>query len=149
MMPDIIINGMEMPSGCRACKLNNDTICALINGCVYDETDGSTRRPDCPLRPAPEWISVESRPMDEDERKEWSERLGYDIEYEDAVIYVSQLPEDGQEVLVYKKWGGVSIDKFEHDPDYGVSFEENGDMDGIVAWMPLPEPPKGGDGDGK
>ena len=53
-MPDVIIKGMEMPSGCRACKLNNDTICALINGCVYDETDGSTRRPDCPLNPAPE-----------------------------------------------------------------------------------------------
>ena len=60
-MADIIIKGMEMPSGCRECKLNNDTICALINGCAYDETDGSTRRPDCPLRPAPEWISAEER----------------------------------------------------------------------------------------
>lgn len=24
----------------------------------------------------------------------------------------------------------------------GCYFEENGDMDGIIAWMPLPEPPK-------
>lgn len=38
------------------------------------------------------------------------------------------------------------IDKFENDPDYGCSFEENGDMDGIVAWMPLPEPWKGEEG---
>ena len=89
------------------------------------------------------WQMIQTRPMDEDERKEWSEKLGYDIEYEEAVIYTGPLPDDGQEVLVYKHpWGGISIDKFEEDPDYGCSFEENGDMDGIVAWMPLPEPPK-------
>jgi len=90
----------------------------------------------------PKWIPLKTRPMDEEERKEWSEKLGYDIDYDEAVIYVSQLPDDGQEVLVYSKYGGVSIDKFSDDPDYGCSFEENGDMDGIVAWMPLPEPPK-------
>lgn len=88
------------------------------------------------------WIKIESRPMTEEERKEWSERIGYDIEYEDAIIYTSELPDDGQEVLVCNKWGRVWIDTFSNDPDYGVGFEENGDMDGIVAWMPLPEPPK-------
>lgn len=93
----------------------------------------------------PKWIPIESRPMDEEERKEWSERIGYDIEYEDAVIYTSKLPDDGQEVLVCNKWGHVWIDTFSNDPDYGVGFETNGDMDGIVAWMPKPkpyEPPK-------
>ena len=45
----ILIPDMEMPSGCNLCRLNNDTICMLINGCIYDETNGSTRRPDCPL----------------------------------------------------------------------------------------------------
>lgn len=40
---------MEMPEGCNSCLLNNDTICVLINGCIFDETNGSTRRPDCPL----------------------------------------------------------------------------------------------------
>ena len=88
------------------------------------------------------WIPIKTRPMDDDERKEWSAKLGYDIEDEEAVIYVSQLPDDGQDVLVCKKWGGVSIDTFGYDPDYGVFFEENGDMDGIIAWMPLPAPPK-------
>ena len=87
-----------------------------------------------------EWIPITTRPMDEEERKEWSEKLGYDIEYEDAVIYDSQLPDDGQEVLVCSMYGRMFVDKFENDPDYGCSFEENGDMDGIVAWMPLPEP---------
>ena len=88
------------------------------------------------------WIPIKTRPMDEEERKEWSEKLGYDIEYDEAVICVSQLPDDGQEVFVYSKYGGVSKDTFSNDPDYGCSFEENGDMDGIIAWMPLPEPPK-------
>jgi hypothetical protein len=89
------------------------------------------------------WIPIKTRPMDAEERAEWSEKLGYDIEYEDAVIYTSQLPDDGQEVFTCSRWGNVRIDKFENDPDYGCSFEENGDMDGIVAWMPLPEPWKG------
>ena len=88
------------------------------------------------------WIKIKSRPMTEDERKEWSEKVGYDFEYNEAVIYCSQLPDDGQRVLVYSKYGGVGIDTFENDPDYGCCFEDNGDMDGIIAWMPLPEPPE-------
>lgn len=92
-----------------------------------------------------EWIKIESRPMTEEERKEWSENFVFDIEDEYAIIYTSKLPDDGQEVLVCNKWGRVWIDTFSDDPDYGVGFEENGDMDGIVAWMPKPkpyEPPK-------
>lgn len=88
------------------------------------------------------WIPVKSRPMDEEERIEWSERLGYDIEYEEAVIYVSQLPDDGEEVLTCDRYGTIRKDTFSNDPDEGCYFEENGDMDGIVAWMPLPKPYK-------
>lgn len=88
------------------------------------------------------WILFKTRPMDEDERIEWSERIGYDIAYEDAVMYTSPLPDDGQRVLIYSKWGTVDIDTFENDPDYGCGFEEHGDMDGIIAWMPLPDPPE-------
>lgn len=85
------------------------------------------------------WIPIESRLMDEDERKEWSKKLGYELEDDEAVIYMS-LPDDGQEVLTCNRYGHIRIDIFENDPDYGCCFEENGDMDGIVAWMPLPEP---------
>lgn len=85
-----------------------------------------------------EWIPVKTRPMDDEERREWSEKLGYDIEYDEAVLFVSQLPDDGQEVLTCDKWGRVRLDTFFDDD--GCYFEENGDMDGIVAWMPLPEP---------
>ena len=97
------------------------------------------------LSSAQQWIPIKTRPMDEEERVEWSEKLGYDIEYEEAVIYTSQLPDDGQEVLTCNRYGTVRIDKFENDPDYGCSFEENGYMDGIVAWMPLPNPWRGKD----
>ena len=93
----------------------------------------------------PKWIKIESRPMTEEERKEWSEHIGYDIEYENAIIYTSKLPDDGEEVLVCNKYGHIWLDTFDNDPDYGVGFETNGDMDGIVAWMPKPkpyEPPK-------
>ena len=98
------------------------------------------------LPSAQRWIPIKTRPMDEEERDEWSEKLGYDIKYDEAVIYTSQLPDDGQEVLTCSQYGTVQIDRFENDTDYGCSFEEIGDMDGIVAWMPLPEPWKGGAG---
>lgn len=53
-MADILIRGMKMPMGCAECRLNNDTICVLINSCIYDESNGYTRRPDCPLTALPE-----------------------------------------------------------------------------------------------
>ena len=96
-----------------------------------------------PAQPEQRWIPVKSRPMDEEERKEWSEKVGYELEGDDAVIYTSQLPDDGQECIVCTKWGNVFIDTFQNDPDYGCCFEEHGDMDGITAWMPLPKAWKG------
>lgn len=50
----VLITTVDMPSGCRECKLNRDTICSVLDSCVYDETNGSTRRPDCPLVEVPE-----------------------------------------------------------------------------------------------
>lgn len=92
----------------------------------------------------PKWIKIESRPMDEEERKYYREHYGYDLDDREAVIYCCQLPEHGQEVLVCNEYGQIWLDTFDDDPDYGVGFETNGDMDGLVAWMPLPEPPKEG-----
>lgn len=94
----------------------------------------------------PQWITFESRPMDDEEREYYSEMSGFDMD-DDAVIYCSQLPEDGQEVLVCNKYGSVWQDIFCNDPDYGVGFETHGDMDGIVAWMPMPEPYKPKEGE--
>lgn len=89
----------------------------------------------------PRWIPFESRPMDDEEREYYSEMTGFDMS-DDAVMYCSKLPEDGQEVLVCNKYGSVWQDIFCNDPDYGVGFETHGDMDGLVAWMPMPEPYK-------
>lgn len=92
------------------------------------------------VQPEPKWRPIKARPMDEKERQEWSEKLGYDIEYEEAIIYAN-LPDDGEEVLICYKWGNVCIDTFRQED--GCYFEDNGDMDGVIAWMPLPEPYKG------
>ena len=92
----------------------------------------------------PVWIPITTRQMTEEERKEWIEKFGYDLEDDEAVVFTSQLPEDDQVVLTLNRYKVINIDTFENDPDYGCSFYENGDMDGIVAWMPLPEPPKDG-----
>lgn len=92
------------------------------------------------VRGVGKWIPFETRPMDDEEREHWSTQLGYDIPEEEAVIFCSTLPDDGQEVLVCNKWGHVWIDEFQNDPDYGVGLEMNGDMDGVLAWMPLPKP---------
>lgn len=92
--------------------------------------------------PAQEWIPITTRPMTEDERKEWSEQLDFNISDDEEAIIYCNLPDDGQRVLVYHKYSGeVGIDTF-FDDDEGCYFEENGDMDGITHWMPLPEPPK-------
>ena len=118
-------------------------------GTYYHLPNGDTAIPIIDIEHAPtieerktEWIPVKARPMDDEERKEWSEKLGYDLEDDEAAIYTS-LPEDGQECIVCTKWGNVFIDTFRNDPDYGCYFEEHGDMDGITAWMPLPKPWKG------
>ena len=86
------------------------------------------------------WIPIVSRPMDEEERKEWSERLGYEMDKDEAVIYTSPLPDDGDEVITCDRYGHVIIDTFCEDE--GCYFETPGDMDGIVAWQPKPEPYK-------
>lgn len=88
----------------------------------------------------PKWIPITTRPMNTEERLEWEEEQGFVLEDDDAWIYTSQLPDDGQEVLVCGRYGAVWIDKFMNDPAYGCWLAETGDLDGIVAWMPLPKP---------
>lgn len=93
-----------------------------------------------------EWIPITKRPMTEDERKEWSENLDFNINDDEAIIYCN-LPDYGQRVLVYNKYSGeVGIDTY-IDYDGGGYFEDNGEIDGITHWMPRPEPPKEGEGE--
>ncbi len=45
----ILIKGAKLPSGCVRCYFSEDSRCALIVGCDYDETNGTKRRTNCPL----------------------------------------------------------------------------------------------------
>ena len=94
----------------------------------------------------PKWIPVKMRPMDSQEREYWEDQFGEKLEDEDAVMFDCPMPEDRQEILVsYRKW--ISMDKCEIDGGcYGL--EGNGDWEDVIAWMPLPEPYKGGEEDG-
>lgn len=84
-----------------------------------------------------QWIPIKMRPMDEEEREYWEDHFGYELADEDAVLFDCKMPDDGQEILVsYHKW--ISMDKCEVD-DGCYGLEGNGDWDGVVAWMPLPE----------
>lgn len=111
----------------------------------YENVEGE----DCGERPTGEWIPVKYRPMTTEERKEFAEHYG--IEYCDTADEKAldcPMPEDGQEILISTKWG-VCTDVADNDIDcdgyntYGL--EGNGDWDGVLAWMPLPEPYKKGE----
>lgn len=88
-----------------------------------------------------EWIPITYRPMDEEEYDEFRSKFG-EIPIENRKMFSCQLPDDDQEILVCSKWGHVFTDRCEYDSEYGYGLESNGDWDGIIAWMPLPEPYK-------
>ena len=50
----VLIKGAKPPSGCRWCYFNEDSKCALIVGCDFDDTNGTKRRKDCPLIELPD-----------------------------------------------------------------------------------------------
>lgn len=85
-----------------------------------------------------EWKAITKRPMTDEEIQEFNERAEYEITKDEAFIY-ENLPEDLAQVLVCTKHGYISIDTFCEDYD-GCYFEDAGDMETYIAWMPLPEP---------
>lgn len=128
----VIIDGMRMPEGCFECKFvafyPSRAYCLASRGVFYEGIDiFQNSRPDwCPLRPAPEWISVKDR---------LPESAGY-------YLCLDRLPGGTRYVDIMRhcnngKWG-------EYDPDYGdeVGFVYT---DSVTYWMPMPELPKGGD----
>jgi hypothetical protein len=86
------------------------------------------------------WRVITKRQMTFVEKKDYAESIGWEIAEEDAFIY-GNLPEDGNEVLVCTWYGHIYIDTLYSD-DQGCYFEDAGDMEGVIAWMPLPEPYK-------
>lgn len=87
-----------------------------------------------------EWIPIAYRPMDEEEYEEFRREVG-ELPVEHRKMFSCHMPEDDQEILICTPWGGVSQDRCAID-EYGYALEYQGDWDGVVAWMPLPEPYK-------
>lgn len=50
----IKVKGVKPPNGCVWCYFNDDSRCALIVGCDYDNTNGAQRRENCPLIELPD-----------------------------------------------------------------------------------------------
>ena len=90
---------------------------------------------------AQEWIPVKYRPMTAEERKRFEEEYiyGYELEDDEALMFDCEMPEDGQEILVSCRYGRVDEDICQYDGEF-YGLEGNDDWDGIIAWMPLPEP---------
>lgn len=89
------------------------------------------------------WIPITTRPCTEEEFEEWREIFGEGIEREEFPYFTCKMPEDGQEILVCTKYG-VYMDVCSCDEYNSIGLESNGDWDGVLAWMPLPEPYKKG-----
>jgi hypothetical protein len=90
-----------------------------------------------------QWIPVTYRPMTEEEEKELCEKLGIEegsLEDWEKRVFTCHLPDDGQEILTsFGRYVQEDICSWD---EYGCGLENNGDWDGIDAWMPKPEPYK-------
>lgn len=89
------------------------------------------------------WIPITYRTMTEEEEKEFCVELGIkegSLEDWEKRVFTCHLPDDGQEILVsYGKYVQEDICSWD---EYGCGLENNGDWDGVDAWMPKPEPYK-------
>lgn len=88
-----------------------------------------------------EWIPVKWRNPTEEEKREQIEKYGEWFPMADF-----RAPEDGQDILVtatyfYKgeRHTVVMADTVSNDGEM-MGLEVNDDWEGILAWMPLPEP---------
>ena len=128
-MADVIVKGMEMPKACGCCcfcTLVPDGDECAINCAIV--TEYQKRPNDCPLRPAPEWTSVD---YNNPETLPCTEK---------AILYCAFGRSVGEGC--YRGFDG------EHHvwKMYAVAGT-HWDYE-VTHWMPLPEPPEGGDGDG-
>ena len=81
-----------------------------------------------------EWIPFTRRPMTEEEQKDYPNC---------TFMFDCVLPDDGDEILVSNR-RFVWMDVFCSDVD-GCYLDGGDDIDEDMAWMPLPEPYKGGE----
>lgn len=85
------------------------------------------------------------RPIDADNHFEWIPIIreisrGYEEDGypEGMTIIVSEMPEEGEDVLISDRRGWVEINRFLSDDD-GLYLDDGYDLDMVNAWAPLPE----------
>lgn len=81
------------------------------------------------------WHKVKRRPMTKDEKQEYAELDIYGEKIEE--IYVGSMPDDGQEILVKTRWGGVDTDIAYVDGNY-IGLEGVGDWEDVEYWAEMP-----------
>ena len=79
-----------------------------------------------------EWHEVTARPLDDEEKEYYAE-----MDMEPEFIFDCEMPEDGQEILIYTNWG-ADKDICSNDAYYGIGLEGRGDWDGVYAWAEMP-----------
>ena len=89
---------------------------------------------------ADKWTPIKTRPLTEEEKQEIEEQGSYYLEF----MYDCLLPDDGQEVLITARYGGIEKTTFFNEGYDGSYFEDYEDDGDVKAWMPLPEPYKEG-----
>lgn len=82
-----------------------------------------------------EWHEVITRKPTEEEKAEFAEQ---DIDVDVPYVFICDMPEDGEDILIQTQWG-VSSDVCECDCDYGYGLEERGDWDDVIAWAKMPK----------
>lgn len=85
---------------------------------------------------APQWIPVKWHEITDTEREE----EGYPKDW--VAVFDSEMPYDGQKILVTTRWRSVAQDECYADGEYALDSGWDW-IDDIIAWMPLPEPWKG------
>ena len=84
-----------------------------------------------------EWILIKWHEILEEER----EQEGYP---KDWVVFLDcEMPSDEQKILVTTRWGTVEADMCYEDGEFSLDSGYDW-IEDIVAWMPMPEPYKGG-----
>lgn len=129
--------------------IDADALKKAIEVAPYNDIDDLTRTEQL-IDDAPtvsEWIPIKTRSLTNEERVEFAEYYG--IEYCDTaneLMFDCHLPEDGQEILITTKYG-VETDICCIEDCIGsinaYSLEGRGDWEGVIAWMPMPEPYRG------
>ena len=98
-------------------------------------------------QPTGEWIPITKRPMTDDEWEELSDEAKDYIDEDGKWFFDCPMPENGQNIIISTKWG-VWGDTCEISAEGGLNayyLEGQGDWDGVLAWMPMPEPYKKGE----